>query len=246
MAQFLDRSQLYLLLSRELPEDVYPFSADPAVYWHSSSLWAKAGVLEGCYTRAQQNYDNYWPQLADEVGIALHELAWFGVISTGLTLQERRDRVLAKQRAKPSMSNTDLTDIVKAELPPGTIVELVSWNEDVDGDGVGGTWYLGVSELGVDTFLGAYGSHAFPAGTDQCEMDGSEIGLTPDEWAEYQAQAYTYEVRIYEYTPTADELAAIERALNEAEPHRSRHIVLSNVDISEFALPYLPPLEELP
>src|SRR6185369_11051962 len=61
---------------------------------------------------------------------------------------------------------------------------------------------------------------------DQCDFDGSEIGLTPTQWAEYQAQAYTFEVQIYDHTPTADELAAIDRALTAAEKGTTTHTVV--------------------
>ncbi len=226
MALFLTQATLYRVLQRELPEDVYPDSGRPEEFWSTASVAAKAEVLAQLYADLETVYDNYWPQTANEEGIALHEIAYYGVLSTDLTLEQRRDRILAKMRALPSLSIPDLTDLVESELPPGTLVRLVPYNADLEGSMEGGTWYLGVSELGVDTYLGAYGSHAFPPGTDVCEMDGSEIGLTPTEWLEYRANAYTYEVQIWDYTPTADELAAIELALTPAEPARSTHVVV--------------------
>lgn len=246
MALFLTQKTLYRLLQRELPEDVYPDSGRPDDFWSTSSIAAKAEVFKQLYDALETVYDNFWPQTADEEGIAQHEIARYGYLSTDSDLQTRRDRVLAKVRALPSLSNIDLTAIVKAELPNSVVVELVGWNEFLAGSGEGGTWYLDESELGVDTYLGAYGSHAFPPGTDVCQLDGSEIGLSPTEWAEYQAMAYTYEVRIYEYTPTADELAAIERELTSAEESHSLHTIRTNVALSEFARPYLPPLEVIP
>lgn len=226
MAIFLEQKTLYRLLQRELPEDVYPDSGRPEDFWSTASIAAKAEVLAQLYADLETVYDNYWPQTANEEGIALHEIAHYGVLSTNLTLEQRQNRILAKMRALPSLSIPDLTDLVESELPPGTLVKLVPYNADLGGSEEGGTWYLGVSELGVDTYLGAYGSHAFPPGTDQCEFDGSEIGLTPTEWAEYRANAYTYEVQIWDYTPTADELAAIELSLTPAEPARSTHVVV--------------------
>lgn len=226
MALFLDQKTLYRLLQRELPEDVYPDSGRPEDYWSTASIAAKAEVFKQLYDALETVYDNYWPQTANAEGIGQHEIARFGYLSTDLTLEERQDRVLGKMRALPSMSRPDLRDLVESFLPPGTLVRIVNYNELLAGTGDGGTWYLDVSELGVDTYLGAYGSHAFPPGTDQCQMDGSEIGLTPTEWAEYQENAYTYEVQIWDYTPTAEQLADIERELTKAEAAHGTHVVV--------------------
>jgi hypothetical protein len=246
MARFLTQPELYLLLARELPDDVYPFSANPADYWHTADLAAHAEAIKNAYDAMEVAYNNYWPQTADEEGIAHHEIARFGDLSIGLTLQARRDRVLAKMRSMPSLSKPDLKALVEAELPTGTLVQLVGWNQYLAGGGVGGTWYLGVSQLGVDTYLGAYGSHAYPPGADLCEEDGSELGMTAQEWADYQAQAYTFEVRIYAYTATADELAAIDRVLLEAEAARSQHVIRNNVGLDEYVGAFLPPMEVIP
>lgn len=233
MSLFLDRPTLYRLLMRELPEDVYPDSGRPEDFWSTASIDAKAETIKNAYAALEQAYDNYWPQTADAVGIAQHELAHRGSLSAGLDLQERRDRVLARMQALPSMSRPDLVALVKSELPADTIVTIVGLNDDSAGEVDAGTWFLGVSELGIDTYLGAYGSHAYPPGTDVCEMDGSAIGMSPDEWIEYQTQAYTYEVRIWDYTPSADELAAIDRELTEAESADSTHTIVLRTTVLE-------------
>lgn len=233
MSLFLDRETLYRLLTRELPEDVYPDSGRPDDFWATASLDAKAEVLANAYAALEQVWDNYWPQHADADGIAQHEIARFGSLSIGLDLAARQARVLAKMRSLPSMSRPDLQLLIEAELPVDTVVTIVGWNDDSVGEVDAGAWFLDVSELGVDTFLGAYGSHSYPVGTDLCEEDGSDVGMSADDWAEYQEQAYTYEVRIWDYTPTADELAAIELVLLDAESSESQHTVVLRTSVLE-------------
>jgi len=240
MALFLTQQTLYRVIQRELPEDVYPDSGRPADFLSTAESWAQAKAFESFYGKLEENYDNQWPQTADASGIEQLELAHFGRLSTGLSLEERAARLLRKYRELPSLSQADLTVIVERELPDGTPVELVGWNTDIGG----GSWHLGVSELGVTTIIGGSGAHAYPLGTDLCLQDGSDVGLSAQDWTEYRENAYTYEVRIYEYTPTAAELEAIEQVLNLSEAARDRHITMTNVAAADFANPYLPPMDE--
>ncbi len=222
MAIFLSQASLYRLIQRELPEDVYPDAGDPSLYHSTADSAAMAQILANAYVAMQAKWDNFWPQTADLEGISLHEISRYGQISTGLTLGERQDRVLAKMRRLDSMSIPDMTAIVERELPAGTYVQIVNWGSL----GSGGTWYIGESELGYDTILGGAGSSSYPIGIDRCTKDGSDIGLTTDEWLNSRINAYTYEVRIYDYTPTAGELQAIENALTKSEPSMAGHVVV--------------------
>ena len=230
MALFLEQATLYRIIQRELPEDVYPDAGDPSLYWSTSDSAAEAEILAQLYVRYETMWDNYWPQTADADAIPHHEMAHFGAISTALALQARRDRVLAKMRALPSLSVTDVLAAALVELPDGTIAQIIEWGCS----GGGGTWHIGVSELGVGTILGGYGSHFYPAGTDLCMEDGSEFGMTEEEWEQAQQNAYTYELRIYEYTMTDAEAVAVDRALTKAEPSEAFHFITDGLDMSEF------------
>lgn len=236
MTIFLTRPTIYRLIQRELPEDVYPDSGDPAAYLSTQDSDAEAHVLANAYTALQTKWNNYFPQTADLDGIAQLEIAHFGQISTGLSLSERQDRVVAKMQRLDSMSIPNMTAIVQRELPAGTIVQIINWGCI----GAGGTWYIGESELGYGTILGGAGSSAYLIGTDLCTKDGSDIGLTTQEWLNSRINAYTYEVRIYEYTPTADELAAVERTLTSSEPSMADHVVTYGLTVDDFLDPYLP------
>lgn len=247
MAKFLTRSELYRLIQRELPEDVYPDSGTESTYFSTAESAAEAQIIANAYAKAKTAYDNYFPQLADADAIGQHEIARFGVISTGLGLQARRDRVLAKMRALPSMSNPDLTALVRSFLPsPVTSlpnssaittaiaangltpaqnqairIDLVRWNS------YGNTWIIGVSLLGVDTILG--GGMRAPAAIDVCQYTAADFGITAAELLDMRRNSYTYEVRIYEdfvESITAQELADIETELTNAEPARSQHIIV--------------------
>lgn len=237
MALFLPRSTLYRVIQRELPEDVYPDSGRPGDFWSTAESDAQAAIIAGVYEAQETNYDNFWASTADDAGLDLLEQAHFGRLSTGLDSDQRKLRLNRKTQEMPSLSADDLEKLVKRELPPYVPVEYVAWNRDMGG----GSWYLGVSELGVDTILGGSGSHSYPLGTDLCLKDGSDIGLSPERWTEYRDNAYTYEMRILGYEPTAAELEEIERVLTESEAARDKRIILTS---AEPANPYLPVMED--
>ena len=248
MAKFLDQETLYRVIQRELPEDVYPDAGSPSAYWSTSDSASQAAVLAtvttvpgssaqvtGAYAAMEQAYDNFFPQTADDEGISLHELARFGALAQQpISEADRVARILKKMQSLDSMSVPDMTAIAEEELPPFTFVQIVAWSSIADG------WVIGESELGVSTILNAFGVELIPAGGDFCDSDGSQFGLTPTQWLEVQQAAYTYEVRIFNYTPTALESTNLEAALLEAEPARSQHIVLTNQPLSNIANPFLP------
>lgn len=239
MTLFPTAAQLYRLIQRELPRDVYPDAGDPAKYLSTAESWSEATVWANTYAAAQTMRDNYFPQTADINAIALHEMARFGYITTGLSLSDRQTRLLNVIRAEPSMSLPDLATLVQSFLPAGTIVQLVNWGNQYGG------WLLGESELGNETFLGGYGASFYPIGTDLWAQDGSGVGLSPTQWSELKQAAYTYEVRIYNYTPDAPTLAAIDNALTKAEPSMATHSILTNQSLANYVRPHIPVMEEL-
>ncbi len=246
MALFLGQQQLYRLIQRELPEDVYPDAGDAAKYLSTSDSWALAGILADAYDQLRIVYNGYWPQTIIEgedsdAQLAQHEITRFGLISNALTFSQRVARLLTKIRGRPSLSVSSLEETARAELPPDTVLQIVEWGCI----STGGSWYIGESELGWSTIFGGGGNY-YPPGTDICTKDGSDVGLTPAQWANYQDGAYTYELRIYEYTPTATELQSLERVMTRAEPSEAKHLIRTNVALSEFVDPYLPVMEAPP
>lgn len=237
MAKFLDQQTLYRIIQRELPEDVYPDAGSPSAYWSTADSASQAYMVSGAYATLSLAYDNYFPQTANSIGLSLHELARFGALAAQpISNADRMARILKKMQALPSMSVPDMTAIVEEQLPPFTFVQLVAWSSLADG------WVIGESELGISTILNAFGMDFIPPGGDFCDSDGSQFGLTPTQWLEVQQAAYTYEVRIFNYTPTAQESANLEAALLESEPARSQHITLVNQPLSNIANPVLPVL----
>lgn len=250
MAIFLTQQQLYMLIQRELPEDVYPIAGDQSTYLSTADSGSTAQMIRKVYEHLETAYDNQWPQHANVEGIALHEIARFGKLSPSLALQERRDRVLGKMRALPSMSDPDLISLVEGLLPAGPfepfastrvldavddndleqelvdlVVETYRWNYP------GNTWRLGESLLGVDTILG--GGMRAPAGVDVCEYTFAELGYSSNaQLLDARENAYSYDVNIYDgdvvVDVTSEMLATIEEELSAAEPARSRHHIYNS------------------
>lgn len=99
MPKFLSVTEIYRLLQRELPEDVYADGA-PDLYNTAADMCAAASGFHTAYGNLERIYENYFPQYADEK-IGDWEVMVFGQLSEGsLTLQERRDRVIAKLRER--------------------------------------------------------------------------------------------------------------------------------------------------
>lgn len=215
MAIFLSREQIYRMLQRELPEKVYPDGAASA-YFSTADNSAIAGVIETTYNNLQRIYNNYWPQLADE-RMSDWEFTVFGFnLDASLTLQERRDRVLAKFRSRRGITLPDMENVVRGILGPDVVFEIIEWGCNSGG------WILDESLLDYSTYLN--GANMVDAtGDDVCHT--GPLNFSPEEWEIHQEEAYTYEVLIYGYTLTAAERAEIDRQLSIEEPARSRHII---------------------
>jgi len=248
MPLFPTQSQFYSVIQRELPEDVYPNAGDPSKFFSTSDSAAQAELFYQLYQHHETAYDNQWPQSANAAGMDQHEIMHYGDLSVGLNLAQRSARVLGKIQALPDMSRPTLRALVENELPPGTNVVFINYNQQGPSGGMQLKWRLGVSLLGIDTYLGG-GMH-WPAGVDICTRDPAEGGLTSEQLVEERINAGTYEVRIYGYTPTATELAAIERVLSESEKAAVQHVIIPNADpstdprhaydlASEAFMPYL-------
>jgi hypothetical protein len=214
VAKFLTTEELYELIQRELPEDAYPHSGNPADYLSTADSDATARVFATAYENLQSIEANNFPQSADEEAIGKWEVRYFGAVQGGpLTLTERRDRVLQKGRERRTMSPDDLRDIVKGVIGSDKVVEIGEWSCGT------GSWMLDVSQLGVQTYL----DRGRPG----------VIGLAGGDLTDALEHAYSYTVRIYAYTPTASELKTIVTLLNKAEPSMSIREIISNLNAAD-------------
>lgn len=217
MPLFLTRAQVYRMLQRELPEGVYPDGAEDK-FFSTADMAAVADVAATGYGNLERIYANYFPQTADE-RIADWEITAFGYnLEAALTLDERRDRVVQKIRARKGIRKSDMKDYVLSIIGSDKTVEISEW-----GCSDGG-WIINESQLDIETILnGARLTDV--TGPLICEADPAAYGKTPEEWAIMQEEAYTFEVLIYGYTLTPAERNAIEFALTAGEPARSTHVI---------------------
>lgn len=225
MPKFLTADEFYRVLQRELPEGVYA-DGQPSAFYTTADNFAFAKVMQDLGDNSARIYDNYFPQYADEK-ISDWEITTFNEVSpSGVSLPDRRAKVISKLREEPSISLWSILTTVIGILPPGTPVRILEWARSMSG------WRLGVSHLGVDTRLGGLDEVRVILATpeDYCTHD-----LTTD-WIKQQKVAYTYEVRIYGHTLSDAESAQVEKSLTQKEPARSRHFVYDNCSLSAEGL----------
>lgn len=223
MAKFLSKQEIYRMLQRELPEGVYPDGA-PEKYYSTADMYAVGSVIASGYDNLKVIYDNYFPQSADEK-MTDHEIKFFGApLSGSLSLADRRAKTLFKIRNPYGLTKNDMINVVKLVIGTDKNVEIREW-----GCYTGG-WILDESQLDISTFIN--GENLVDAtGLAACEKPDSK---TDAEWEIAQEEAYTYEVLIYDYTLTADELAEIERLLTNEEPARSAHVISDGLDSADM------------
>lgn len=224
MATFLTREQIYRLLQRELPEGVYP-DGPASAYFSTADMDASASTMASAYENDRKIYDNSWPQDADEK-IADWEIKVFGELAPiSLSLEERQDRVLTRLRSRLGITASDMKQVVLTVIGSDKLVEIIEWGCKCGG------WMIGISQLGIETFLNAFGPEFLQVtGPNLCSASPSEYGLTEEQWLELREQAYTYEVRIYDYTLTEAERAEINRQLLKEEPAGSHHVITDGLD----------------
>lgn len=223
MPTYLTQEDVYRVLQRELPpDDVYP-DGDPSGFFSTADQFSLAKVVADAYANQQSIYTNYFPTEAVE-RLSDHEIAFFGYsLDQTLTIDERRARLLSKIRTRRRTTQADILAEVYTILDPSILVEIVPW-----GCGCAG-WVLDVSLLDISTILNEFNGLE-RTGPDLCSLDAADFGLTEEEFLRLRAEAYTYEVRIYGYTLTAEQRQAIDTALNAAEPVRSFHIIVDGLD----------------
>ena len=225
MPVFLSRYDVYRILQRELPENVYA-DGPPSAFFTTADMDSLAACLETAYTNASGIYQNFWPQTADEK-IDDQEIKYFGVLSdSSLTLAQRQQRLLTRIQNPRGITVSDMIAVVKTVIGADKDVEIIEW-----GNYTGG-WMINYSQLGVETFL-----NAFPlsdvTGPNLCSVNPADYGYTEEQWLEMRQQAYTYEVRIYGYTMTDTERAEVDTQLSIEEPARSAHVITDGLDPSQ-------------
>lgn len=227
MPKYLSEVELYDIIQRELPEDVYPYGS-PDQYLASADSDSTAKVFSTMYSNLARIYENYYPMTTDE-RIADWETQVFGYnLDTSLTLTQRRDRVIAKIRARYGFSVPDMQRVVESIIGNSHTFQIVELGCEH------GSWLLEESELEVETFLG--GSFPFDWTTvgDLCGLTAMDFGVTEQELLDAREDAYTYEVRIYTYTLTSIERDSLDAALSREEPARSQHIILDGLNIADY------------
>jgi hypothetical protein len=216
MAKFLTRAELFRLLQRELPENVYPDGA-PEAFLSTASIDAKAKTLADAYAAIAQLYGNFFPQTASEQ-IDEWEVKVFGYKTTeSLTEPERINRILARLRAQPDLSRWSIL-LQVANIIPGVIVDLVepaqldqNVGQDLKGDLSDLVW-------GPDWTAG----DPAPSGvtvTDILRNDQAELYALRN-------RVFKYTLLVYSDTLSAAIKASIEETLTIAEPARSAHSVV--------------------
>lgn len=222
MPKFLNRHELYRLLERELPENAYPDGAEDA-FFSTADMASIADCAASAYHNLERIYENYWPQSADE-RIADWEITAFGQAQdASQTLAQRQDRATQKIRTRKGLTIQDMIDTVQTVIGTDKNVQMSEW-----GCGSGG-WMLDVSLLDVTTWLNGANLLRY-TGPNLCEQNPEDYGITPDEYKAMQDDAYTFEVLIYDYTLTAQELLDVTEALLVAEPARSAFVISSGLD----------------
>lgn len=223
MPHFLTRDEVYRLLQRELPEGVYPDGA-PSAFFSTADMDSVADVAATGYSNLNQVYNNAFPQTCDSVAIIQWERTVFGYNNdASLGLAARQARVVEQIQTRRGLTIGDMKAIVLAIIGTDKIVEIVPWCMPY------GSWILDSNQLGITTWLGS-GPRLQTATPFACELGAAGLGLTADQFAGAQNDAYSYSVLIYSYAPTALELAKLDQQLSIYEPARSKHYIFGGLD----------------
>lgn len=222
MPKFLSQRELYRLLQRELPPYAYP-DGPASAFYSTADMASVAACMASAYHNLERIYDNYWPQTAVE-RITDWEITAFGAPQlASQSIAEKQDRVTQKIRLRKGLTIQDMIDTVKAVIGTDKQVEVIEW-----GCSSGG-WMLDVSLLGVSTILNGANLLRY-TGPNICEQNPADYGISPAEYTQMQIDAYTFEVLVFTYVLTAQEVIDVTNALLIADPARSAFVITSGVD----------------
>jgi hypothetical protein len=253
MAIFLTQDQIYRMLQRELPEGVYPDGAASA-FFSTAENDSVAAVAASGYASMSRIAANYFPATAVEsIDDWVYKMFGF-LFDASVDLATKRQRVIDKVRKIGSIDLFTILTIVAKYVPEGNYAQVFF------ACGADAQWELGVSLLGLNTYL-AFISNVDVGITDDninnwCSfistlhwrlgLDG--LGDTTylsyikySDLASFQANAFLYEIRIYDYTIPPGDLAALEAELEAGEPARSAHQFFQNVPLAGSGLTVMVP-----
>lgn len=235
---FPDVEQILTILMGELPEGVYATDRaddpNPDNRSNSSSeLRTQSQMLANLYANLETIYLDKFATTVTSTGIGSWEKDFFSAAQDqALGFATRQQNLIAKIRANGGISLPAIANVVHAILDPvGLTFDILPLSGQNNGT-VYGAWILGLSELGLDTYLAqldpligtGLGVGQTPL---DCSLNYAAAGLTAEQLLEIQATAYTYEVRIYG-TADANTLAVLDKQLTALEPARSTHIIRNN------------------
>ena len=251
MAKFLSRDEVYRLLQRELPEGVYA-DGSPSAYYTTADMDSVADVVATGYGNLQRIYDNFFPATATlEEKLKDWETKMFGyLLPDALTLQQRRDKIIAKVRKQPRLHKWEILTLIASFLPEGTYVQIVELCTDNQR-----SWSIGESLLGITTLLKFDEDLAAALGIDVqnwCEFVATQLhwrlsndGLGDNTYlaqyawtdiASIQKKAFGYEIRVFNYTFSAADFLQVDKEVTASEPARSAHFWKQNQDLNVYGL----------
>ena len=121
MPTFLTQAQIYRVLQRESPPDVYPDGA-PEQFVSTAEMDSVAKTVASCYEAMERIYENMFPTTADEQ-LGDWENNVLGSTPVGaLTTAQRRANLLAFIRSQDNISYWTILNAVFGFVPAGTFV----------------------------------------------------------------------------------------------------------------------------
>lgn len=220
--KFISRAEAYRILQRESPEGLYPDNGESGSY-SAADYSAFSSLIGDASANLSRIFDNYFPQYTDE-SVSDWEIKVFGYnLDASLTLAERRTRIIEKIRSLKTTTIASLSSTIASTIGASYDFEIVEWGCVTAG------WTLDYSQLDISTILNGFNRLDY-VGPDLCSYTASDFGLSEEDYLLMREEAYTYEVRIYGATLSLLELKALDKALLEAEPARSQHIIVDGVD----------------
>lgn len=245
------------MLQRELPEGVYP-DGPPTAFFSTADMDSVAAVGASGYQSLQTIYNNYFPQSSTEK-IDDWVIRMFGQLFDGNpSVQTKRDRVIAKIRSQPTLNRWQLLTTIVKYLPENVFCQVFHACGNEPGNQP--FWLLGVSLLGIDTILAAKSADQIGITPDNilnwCQFVstlhwrlgqdglGDTTFLSYISWQDlssFQATAFQYEIRIYDYTMPDADVSAMLAEITAAEPARSAHLFKNNQSLAASGLTTIVP-----